>query len=107
MKLKTICTIAALSLIAPLQANAFVFINDAQIDTLIQFEGGLGRDFTLLNFSNSEARCRISHDDKELYTFALSLYMAKKTVDVVCHDALEDPGGSTYKSHKLHRLIAK
>lgn len=84
---------------------AWVDHQNVTITRLIQFEGGIGRDYTVLEFSNNGARCRIPHEYKELLSFALATHFASKSVSVVCHDSQEDPGGSAFPSHKLHRIF--
>ena len=74
---------------------------------MIQFENGIGRDYTLLEFSSNSGLCRIPHAEKELYSFTLSLYLAGKKMNVVCYDTVEDPGNSGYPSHKLHRIVTE
>lgn len=86
------------------QSHAWVNHDDVTISSIIQFESGIGRDYSILEFSNNGARCRINHTDKELFSFALAAHLANKSVSVVCHDQADDPGASAYLTHKLHRI---
>lgn len=97
-----------LTLVLPLSANAWVTADNVTIKSLVQFESGISRDYTIVEFSNG-AMCRIPHSttDKELYSFALALYMAGKKVWFHCHNTASDPGASGYNTHLLHRLVAK
>jgi hypothetical protein len=88
--------------LAPI-ANAWVTPNEVQILRLIQFESGIGRDYTIIEFSGS-VRCRVQHSDKELLSLTMMLYATGKSVSAVCYDTLDDPGGSGYPSYKLHRI---
>ena len=102
--------VSFLSVICALFSNvtfAWVQNDNVTIENIYQFEAGINRDYAILEFSNNGPRCRVPFVEKELYSLALSLYMAGKTVSVVCHDSEEDPGGSTKPSHKLHRLYAQ
>jgi hypothetical protein len=91
-------------LLAASAANAWITQSGARITRLIQFEAGISRDFTLVEFSTGD-RCRILHTEKELLAFTLALYMADKPVSFSCYDSTEDPGSSAYPSHKLHRIF--
>jgi hypothetical protein len=107
MKKSIITTTLLLSSLWSFSATAALeFINNTSIKSLIQFEADIGRDYTILTFSGSETMCRIPYTEDKLYTFALSLYMAGKKADFVCGETVSDPGGSTFNTRKVHRIIA-
>ena len=84
-------------------ASAWVTQSAVHITALIQFEAGISRDYTLIEFSSGE-RCRVLHTEKELLALVLSLYAMDKPVNIVCYDTQDDPGASGYLSRKLHRI---
>jgi hypothetical protein len=96
---------ALTGLLAASAANAWITQSGATIARLIQFEAGLSRDYTLVEFSTGD-RCRILHTEKELLALTIALYMADRPVSYACYDSTEDPGSSAFPSHKLHRIIA-
>lgn len=96
---------AFFSLLAISQAGfAWVNHDNVVITRIIQFEGGIGRDYSILEFSGNGPRCRIPHLEKEFFSFALAAHMAQRPISAICHDEAEDPGASSYTTHKLHRL---
>ncbi len=104
MRTKLAFIVLLSTLLAVPTANAWINQDNVQILRLIQFEGGIYRDYTLVEFSGG-ARCRVLHADRELLALTMSLYMAGKTVSAVCYDLQDDPGGSAFPSHKLHRIV--
>ena len=97
--------LSVIGLLAASAANAWITQTGAHITRLIQFEAGISRDYTLVEFTTGE-RCRILHTEKELLALTLSLYIAEKAVSFTCYDSTEDPGSSSFPSHKLHRIMA-
>ncbi|MCP4990038.1 MAG: hypothetical protein GY928_29545 [Colwellia sp.] len=104
-RIAAVCSIAISCFMYSSIATAYVFVQNEKIASLTQFETGIGRDYTLLTFTNNATRCRIPHDNKELYSFALALYMSGKTASFVCSGLEDDPGGSSFPSRKVHRII--
>lgn len=105
MKVINRYVILVFMLLTPLTSNAWVNHNDVTITRIMQFEGGLNRDYAILYFSNNGGACRVLYSEKELYSFVLSIHMAGKSVNAICHDEQDDPGGSMIPTHKLHRVI--
>jgi hypothetical protein len=81
---------------------AWVYTQDTSIKELIQWEGNSPK--VVITLQNG-TRCYIPTQEKELYSLALSLYMAQKKINIHCHEAEVNVGG--YPSHKVHRIIAK
>jgi hypothetical protein len=87
-------------------ANAWVSASNASVLKVIQFEEGIGRNYTVATISDGTKTftCYVAYNEKLVTTSLLALYMTGKTATIHCHDTPLDIGG--FSSHKLHRLIA-
>lgn len=90
-------------LIFSIQAFAWVQSTNTTIKEFIQWEASDGSGYAVMILQTGVI-CHLPLKEKELYSFILSLYMAKKTFSVHCHDQELNIGG--YPSHKLHRINA-
>jgi hypothetical protein len=83
-------------------AFAWVHTRDTTIKELVQWEGiSPNAVITLQNGT----KCYIPTKEKELYSLALSLYLAQRKIEIHCHETAVNIGG--YPSHKVHRIIAR
>jgi hypothetical protein len=80
----------------------WVHTRDTIITEIIQWEGDSPK--VVITLQNG-TRCYIPTQEKELYSLALSLYMAKRKIEIHCHELEVNVGG--YPSHKVHRIIAR
>jgi hypothetical protein len=83
-------------------AFAWVHTKDTTIKELVQWEGISPNAVIILH---NGIKCYIPTKEKELYSLALSLYLAKRKIEIHCHETAVNIGG--YSSHKVHRIIAR
>ncbi len=108
MNKKSILLFVFVGLLSIGNANAWVSVSDATITEFIQFNEGIGRDYTVIKVTDSASNsilCHIPYAEKNLSSLVLSLYMANKKGIYHCYDDTIDIGG--YITHRLHRVIAR
>ncbi|RPH54336.1 MAG: hypothetical protein EHM84_02005 [Lysobacterales bacterium] len=81
-------------------AQAWVFSDGVIVDQVWQWENEAS---VVVVLSNGVA-CHLSPTEKQLYALVLSLSVAEKSANVVCHDAVDSVNGVS--ARKLHRVIA-
>jgi len=88
-------------------SNSFAWVESVNITVSQMVMWESSTKYSVFRLSNG-TNCHVplgGEDDKELYSFMLSLYMTGKTLNLHCYDAEENIGG--YTSHRIHRVNAK
>ena len=88
-----------LSILNVNNANAWVFSENVTVKNMIQWQGDSPIYFTLSNGT----RCYIPATEKNMYSLILSAFATSKSMDVHCHDTLEEYGGIS--GHRLNRVF--